>query len=105
MPAPPPSPPSWSRRRARKSPAFLSFPPFFLPVRFCFFRRLVVVVVSVESATSISTPSALPAAVSVELAAAASAAPPPSAITISVGPSPPLPWRVKTFCYPFGFTL
>ena len=36
MPAPPPSPSSWSRRCARNFPAFLSFPPRFLPVRFCF---------------------------------------------------------------------
>jgi len=42
--------------------AFRSFPPFFLPGLFGRFRRLVVVAVSVESATSISTPSALPAA-------------------------------------------
>jgi len=93
MPAPPPSPSSWSRRCARNFPAFLSFPPFFLPGLFGRFRRLVVVVVSVGSATSISTSSALPAAVSVEPAAAASAAPPPSAITISVGPSPRLPYE------------
>ena len=61
MPAPPPSPLSWSRRCARNFPAFFSFPPGFLPGRFGRFRRRLVVVVSVESSTSISTSPAFPA--------------------------------------------